>query len=343
MITRILLCTLLTGSTATLTAQRHHEEILVDSQSLATADIRSVEADTEGGNISVEGVQDKEARVEVYAWSRGNEASIRERFTNYYTVKINTSNGKLTVSAKRKRSLKRDEQVSVSFRLYVPVTASSNLNTSGGNIHCRHLTAGRQQVITSGGNIAFDEVQGHVSGKTSGGNISITHCTDTFELFSSGGNVHASQCKGEISLSTSGGNIALDELSGTIKATTSGGNVSANRVNGSLITSSSGGNLQLDELSCSLDASTIGGNLNVLIRKTGEYVKLRNRGIGHTILELPAGSGINLHATGREVKVPSSTNFTGDISEREVKGSANGGGIPVTIDGGDSRVVVTIR
>src|SRR5687768_994675 len=174
MITRIFLSALLTGSVLTLTAQRHQEEIIVDSQSLATKSIRFIEAETQGGNISVEGVSDGDARIAVYAWGRGNEASIRQRFADHYTVTINTDNNKLTVTAKRKKSQVRDnEQVSVSFRLYVPVTSSGDLRTSGGNIHCRNLSAGRQKVMTSGGNIAFDDVKGHVSGKTSGGNISI--------------------------------------------------------------------------------------------------------------------------------------------------------------------------
>lgn len=344
MITRIFLCALFTGSVFTLCAQRHQEEIMVDSQSLANKSIRFVEAETEGGNISVEGVRDGDARIAVYARSRGSEASIRERFADHYTVTINTAKNKLTVTAKRKKLRVRDnEQVSVSFRIYVPVTASSDLRTSGGNIRCRHLSAERQQVMTSGGNIAFDEVKGHVSGKTSGGNISINNCNDTFELFSSGGNIHARESNGNFSLSTSGGNIALEDLAGTIKATTSGGNVTADRVEGSLTTSSSGGNLRLQELSCSLDAATSGGNLHVIMRKTGAYVKLRNQGSGHTLLELPGTSGLNIHATGRSIELPKSPAFTGDISEREVNGTLNGGGVPVTIDGGDSRVVVKVR
>ena len=307
MFTRIFLCAFLAGISFTLSAQRNNEEVLVDRQSLASADIRWVEADTEGGNISVEGVPDTDARIEVYARSRGTEESIKQRYSDNYDVKINTKNGKLTVSAKRKKSGKRDPEVSVSFRLYVPVSASNELHTSGGNIHCRHLSGGRQKVMTSGGNI------------------------------------HARQSKGRMTLFTSGGNISLNELSGAIKAETSGGNVGAENIIGALTTSSSGGNLSLRELSCSLEASTGGGNIDAMFRKMVDYIKLRNRGSGHTQLQLPDGIGMNIQATGNSVKMNNSSAFDGDISEHEVKGSVNGGGIPVTIDGGDSKVVVTIR
>ena len=343
MITRILLCALLTGSVVTLSAQRHQEEIRVDSQSLANKSIQAVDVETDGGNISVEGVRDENARLTIYIWGRGNEASIRQRYADLYTVTSNIENGKLTVSAKRKKEHVRDnEQVSVSFRLYVPVSTSGDLRSSGGNIHCLHLTGSRQQVMTSGGNIAFNDVKGHVSGKTSGGNISISDCSDIVELFTSGGNIHASKSKGKLTLSTSGGNVRLETLSGNINATTSGGNVAADRIEGSLTTSSSGGNLHLQELSCSLDAASEGGNLAVEMRKTGEYVKLRNSGSGHTVLTLP-NTGVNIKANGRSVELPKSQAFKGDISEGEANGSLNGGGIPVTINGGDSKVVVKMN
>ncbi|MBL7699206.1 MAG: hypothetical protein JNK79_13660 [Chitinophagaceae bacterium] len=343
MLTRLLIFAFLTTSAITLFAQRNEQEVLINSRSLSTASIRSVEAETQGGNISLEGVADADARVEVYAWGRGSDESIKQRVSDYYTVKIETDNNKLSVSAKRKKSFGRNDQVSVSFRVYVPVSVSSELNTSGGNISCRHLSGNRQWVQTSGGNIAFDDVKGDATGKTSGGNISISNCSETFDLFTSGGNIHARRSEGKLSLSTSGGNIALEELSGTIKAKTSGGNVTADRVSGSLITSSSGGNLQLGDLSCSLEASTSGGNLNIAIKKIGEHVKLRNSGGGNTHLELPGGTGMDIHATGSSVRVERTVGFTGDIREREIKGSVNGGGIPVDIDGGASRVVVTIR
>lgn len=343
MLTRIILCALFAGNVISLNAQRQDQEVKVESQSLATAGIRSVEAESEGGNISIEGVPDGEARVEVYAWGRGSEERIRQNYSDYYNVKISVEKGELTVSSKRKRSIARDVQISVSFRLYVPVSASSDIQTSGGNISCSNLSAGSQRVKTSGGNIAFNKVKGDVVGKTSGGNVSIRNCGESLDVSTSGGNIHAVQSNGKLTLFTSGGNISLEELSGTIKATTSGGNVGANRVDGSLVTSSSGGNLHLGDLSCSLDASTSGGNLNVALTKMGDHVKLRNSGSGHTQLELPGSIGVDLHATGRSVKLERSSGFSGDLSEREVKGSLNGGGVPVTIDGGDSRVVVSTR
>ena len=159
----------------------------------------------------------------------------------------------------------------------------------------------------------------------------------------SGGNIHSLKSQGQLTMFTSGGNISLEQLSGTIKAETSGGNVAAEQLSGTLSTSTSGGNLSLRDLSCALEASTSGGNVDVSIVKMVQFVKLANRGSGHTQIQLPDGVGLDLKATGHSVKVNPADKFKGDISEKEWKGSVNGGGIPVTIDGGDTKVVVNIR
>ena len=329
---------LLAGITTSY-AQRSDEEIMVESKSLSADQISAVDAETSGGNISVEGVNNPDVRVEVYARAyKGGDA--KQLYAEYYQVEINAQNGKLTLQAKRKKNLRRDPELSVSFRIYVPVAASTQLNTSGGNIYCRHLTGSSQKVKTSGGNIALDDVKGKVSAKTSGGNIAVTGCSDALDLYTSGGNIHAKNSNGTLTMNTSGGNITLGDLEGNIEAETSGGNVSGERVNGKLNTRSSGGNLHLHELSCSLDASTSGGNIDIAIKKAGEYVKLRNSGSGHTQLQLPEGIGMNIKANGESVKLDLS-GFKGDLNERSVAGTVNGGGVPVTIDGGDSRVVVT--
>jgi DUF4097 and DUF4098 domain-containing protein YvlB len=335
---KIMLCALLAGSVLTTIAQRNNNEVLIEQQSVAAAGIQHVKADADFGNISVEGVSGTDARVEVYAWSRDDEKETKERFNEFYDVSIASKNGTLTVFAKRKKQ--RDDDISVSLRLYVPPSASSELSTKGGNIHCAKLAGGKQQVMTKGGNIAFDEIKGNVSGNTSGGNISIVNCSETIDVKTSGGNIHCQNSQGQLTLYTSGGNIAMEELNGTIKAQTSGGNVSAEQVDGTLNTSTSGGNLSLRELSCALDASTSGGNVDVSILKMVQYVKLANRGSGHTQLRLPGGAGVDLKATGHTVKINPAANFKGDMSEKEYKGTVNGGGLPVTIDGGDSRVVV---
>ena len=339
---KLLLCGLLLINFLSVNAQNRDEEVLIETRSLQSAAIKSVLAETDNGNISVAGVTDSEARVEVYAWSREPDEKVKKLFAETYDVKISTDNNKLTVSCKL-RNRNRNSNISVSFRLYVPAASSTQLSTSGGNLHAMKMNSGKHQLTTSGGNIAFDDVKGEVSGKTSGGNISVSNCSESVEVFTSGGNISARESNGKLKLSTSGGNIALDELSGETRAETSGGNIAASDISGVLNTSSSGGNLSLVRMSCALEASTSGGHLVVEMRKLDRYVRLRNRGSGTTELRLPQDAGIDLSASGHSVKLDHARGFSGDMNEREVKGKLGGGGLPVTIDGGDSRVVVSLK
>lgn len=339
---KLILCALLFFHIHSLYAQDHNEGILIESKPLQSAGITSVKAETDNGNISVEGVRDSEARVEVYAWARKSDEKVKQEFADLYELTINTNNNTLTINCKAKKR-DRDGRLSVSFRVYAPAGSSTELHTSGGNLHIMKLTGRKHRLHTSGGNIAFDEVKGDISGKTSGGNISISHCSESVDVSTSGGNISARESNGNLQLFTSGGNISIDDLSGKTKAETSGGNIAASDISGELSTSSSGGNLSLVRMTCALEASTGGGNMEVEMNKLGTYVKLRNRGSGHTKLQIPEGSGVDLSATGHSVKIDDVRGFSGDIKEREVKGKLGNGGIPVTIDGGDSRVVITLK
>ena len=340
---KLFFCGLMLAGTFSLSAQHKDDQVLIETKSLQSAAIRSVQAETDNGNISVTGVNDNEARVEVYAWlGESSDQEVKRRFAEEYDLKMNTDDNKLTISCKVKNR-HRNSRLSVTFRLYVPVASSTELRTSGGNMHAMKLSGGKHKLVTSGGNMAFDDIKGEVSGTTSGGNISISGCSESIKVSTSGGNISARESDGTVTLSTSGGNVSLEDLSGDTKAQTSGGNMSASNITGELTISSSGGNLELTKMSCALDASTAGGHLAVDMRKLDKYVKLRNGGSGSTRLQLPDNAAVDLSATGHSVKVDHSGDFTGDMNDHHVKGKLGGGGLPVTIDGGDSRVVVTAK
>ena len=104
MLTKIFFCALLTGSAITLMAQRNNNEVLIERHSMATAGIQRVQADADAGNISLEGVNNSDARIEVYAWSRKNEKETKQAFKDLYDVSTTTKDGTLTISEKGKTS-----------------------------------------------------------------------------------------------------------------------------------------------------------------------------------------------------------------------------------------------
>jgi DUF4097 and DUF4098 domain-containing protein YvlB len=339
-----LVSSLLVG-TAGAQSSGHTPPYLV--KSLSGASIKQVSVETTGGNISVTGGEDAEARVEVYIWGNNNnedlpKAEIQRRLDELYEFGITVSNNKVTAYAKPKeRSMNWKKGLTISFKVYAPRMVSTMLRTSGGNVRLKELT-GTQDFRTSGGNLDLDHLGGKVTGNTSGGNISIEDSKEDINLTTSGGNIEAINCSGNLRLSTSGGNLRLRLLQGTVNASTSGGNVEGEEVKGELSAHTSGGNVRLRDLSCSLDASTSGGNVEVSMKELGKYLTLNNSS-GDIDLQLPQDKGLDLRIRGDKVKANSLNNFKGEKNEDRIDGTMNGGGIPVKVDGGSGRVSLTFR
>jgi DUF4097 and DUF4098 domain-containing protein YvlB len=310
--------------------------------------IKQLETATSGGNISVSGVTSGEAKVEIYItanngrWDEISKEEIQKRLDEQFNLNVALSGDKLMATARPKeRNMNWRRSLSISFKIYVPVTVSSQIATSGGNVSLKDLS-GTEDFRTSGGNLDIDHVSGKLTGRTSGGNVSVTGSREDIDLTTSGGNIDAENCEGTIRLSTSGGNLNLRALKGTIHATTSGGQVEGEAISGELQTRTSGGNIDLRDLSCSLRGSTSGGSIDVRIKTLGKYVDLENSS-GNISLELPQGQGLNLKIHGERVHTGTLNSFSGQMDERHIDGALGGGGIPVTVDGNSGSVHLSFR
>lgn len=313
--------------------------------------VKQLKSLTSGGNIHVAGQTTGEAKVEVYVRSNDggrylshDEAEKRMDASIDLTVAMNAGTGTLEALAKHKGNWDDDSwrhSVSVSFVIYVPESVSTDLSTSGGNIHLSNLT-GTEKFSTSGGNLHLESLAGKITGSTSGGNVTISDSKNDIDLRTSGGNMHAKNCEGTITMETSGGNMDLRNVKGTIHATTSGGHIDGDGVDGELRTSTSGGNIRLDNLTCSLNASTSGGSIDVTIKKTGKFVELENSG-GNVHLTLPNGQGYNLAISADKIHTDKLNNFSGTMDNHNLEGTLNGGGIPVRISGSSSHVTLNFE
>lgn len=281
-------------------------------KSFSRESVKQLESATSGGNISVFGQASGEARVEVYVQpDNGRDGSlskeeIKQRLDEQFDLTVAVEGNTLKAIAKHKEHENNWRRgLSISFRIYVPEAVSTHLRTSGGNIDLKDLSG-------------------------------------TEDFRTSGGNMEASRCEGTITLATSGGNVGLRSVKGEIHATTSGGEISGDEIAGELRASTSGGNVHLDNLSCSLAASTSGGNIDVNLRTMGKYLDLSNSS-GDISVVLPAGQGMDLKVTGERVHTGKLNNFNGDVDERSVAGTLNGGGIPVKVSGNGGNVQVSFR
>jgi DUF4097 and DUF4098 domain-containing protein YvlB len=296
--------------------------------------INSVVVSTSAGGIFVTGRSGEAARIEVYIrGNNNNELSkdeIRKRLDEDYDMNISVNGHELSAIVKNKHEhINWDGRrgLSISFKIYVPHDASTDLHTSGGGIALDDLK-GNEMFSTSGGGLDLTKLHGTVHGKTSGGGINISDCGDDIDVHTSGGGITASKCDGTIRLNTSGGGIELNDMKGNITAHTSGGGVNGDHIEGELITGTSGGGIDLHNMNCSLEATTSAGNLNAQMTGVGKYLKLHTSA-GSIDLRLPAGQGMNLELSAEQINSNELKNFSGTWDKRSVSGSVNGGGIPI--------------
>ena len=302
------------------------------TKSLANDAISSVYVATSAGGIAVSGQSGQAPRIEVYIKGNNNrelsKEEIQKRLEEDYDMTISVNGHELSAVVKRKYQFDNwKNQISISFKIYVPQQVSTDLKTSGGGIRLDNLK-GNENFTTSGGGLQIDKLSGMIRGRTSGGGIDVSNSSDDIELKTSGGGIVAKHCNGRISLGTSGGGLVLEDLKGTINAHTSGGGIEGSNIEGELITGTSGGGIELKNMDCSLEATTSGGDLNAQMKQIGKYLRLNASG-GNIALGLPAKQGLDLNLRGESINDHILSGFTGEWKKRYVSGSVNGGGIPV--------------
>ncbi|MDR1171653.1 MAG: hypothetical protein LBL24_04280 [Bacteroidales bacterium] len=302
------------------------------TRSFPASSVKSIEAVTSGGSLTVSGNAGSEAIVEVYASRSGwSDEKIKQALDENYTLDIRIEGDKLSAVAKQKKSITdwNRQGVSISFKITVPQQVDSKLQTSGGSIRINDIS-GSHNFTTSGGSLSVENASGNIVGRTSGGSITVTDSKDNIDLTTSGGSITAKDCSGKIKLATSGGSIRMSNLSGSINAATSGGSITANDVEGTLKTGTSGGSVNLDDISGNLDAHTSGGSMNVEMVSVNEYVKLSNS--GNLKLILPSGKGYDLKVKANKIETSGLKDFRGNVETRSLEGTVGSGGPKINVN-----------
>jgi DUF4097 and DUF4098 domain-containing protein YvlB len=254
---------------------------------------------TSGGGIAVTSQQGHTAIVKMYVRKRGRTISAQDEdakeILENLDITIEQSGNTISAIAERRSTMFSwfgSNNASVSFTVVVPEQMSCDLNTSGGSIELSGVR-GRQEVKTSGGGLTLTGVSGNTNARTSGGGITIEGYAGTLEAHTSGGPINLHEASGELRVSTSGGGIKLDRVKGSINANTSGGGIRAEV-------------LSLDKY---LTLKTSGGSITAV---------------------LPSGLGLDLDLRGDRVN-SKLVNFNGQAEKNRVRGSMNGGGVPVVM------------
>lgn len=253
-----------------------------------------LQAKTSGGSIKVTGGSGNQVKVMVFVtpanWKNRLEDPSPEALAKY-TISVRQEGNTIYALAERKeKGWNKEDALSIGFEIEVPEQIACNLHTSGGSISLESVT-GEQTARTSGGSLNFKNIKGDLDANTSGGSIELANY------------------QGELNAQTSGGSINLNDANGRLKAHTSGGSIHLNSVAGDI------------------DAHTSGGSIHADVKSLGKYLTLETSG-GSVHATVPGGKGLDLDLEGNRVKT-ALTNFNGTSDTRRVKGTVNGGGIPV--------------
>jgi DUF4097 and DUF4098 domain-containing protein YvlB len=344
---KILFISVLVSATLLVSGQNNEPFATHTFSSLVASSIKSVEAATTNGGITVNGIATSEATVEMYvspnnsgsSWSlfvscsrntrRNNWSSeeIKQTLEEDYTIEIKVEGEKLYVVAKPKN--RGQQKLNISFKISVPKQVNSNLQTSNASIRISNLS-GLQNFRTSNGSVTVENVSGKIAGSTSNGGITVTNTNDDIDIRTSNGRITVSDCSGKIVLRTSNGGVNLSNISGNISATTSNGGVTASKINGELKIGTSNGNVRLDDVSGSVNAKTSNSGVTVTMAAVSDYVTLSTSN-GNINLSVPAERGYDLKARARKIETSGLANFSGRIDDKNLDGRIGNGSAKIDV------------
>ena len=184
----------------------------------------------------------------------------------------------------------------------------------------RQFTA---DVVTSGGAVSIEDLDGAVKARTSGGSIRLAAIGGPVLASTSGGSIRLVSSAGDADLRTSGGSISIERASGRVTATTSGGSIEIEDVRGAIVASTSGGSVRA-----------------YLSEPPAADSQLRTSGGGITVyLDSAIGVDLDARASGR---VTSDFEVAGGERDDDMLvGAINGGGPALLLrtSGGGIRVL----
>jgi len=340
---KMLLFSVLASVTLMVSGQSNEPYATHHFSSLVASSIRTVEATTANGDITLNGVASSEATVEMYIstnnrgnfWSlfRSNRRNnwsreeIKQTLEEDYMIDIKVEGEKLYAIARQKS--RGQQKLNISFKISVPKQVNSHLQTSNANIRISNLS-GSQNLRTSNGSVTVENISGKLAGSTSNGSFSATNSTDDIDMRTSNGRITVSDCSGKIVLQTSNSQVNLSNTIGNITATTSNGGVKASHINGELNIRTSNGNVGLEDVLGSVKVNTSNGGVSVAMTSVSDYVILSTSN-GNIHLTVPSEKGYDLKARAQKIETSGLENFSGRMDDKNMEGRIGPGGAKIEL------------
>jgi soluble P-type ATPase len=300
-------------------------------RSFSNVQIQTAVVQTEGGFVSVNGTDSKDARVDVEIKCNGptmSKAEIEQDLRDNYTFTVGIDNGRLSALLIRKSDdIPSDKRLYASFTLLIPRNTGTDISTAGSYIRLTGLN-GKHQLVTSGGDIIVTSVNGDVNCTTSGGAIILNNVKQKIQLANVGGKIVMNHCSGDIDIANSGGRIVFSNVDGKIKVGNSGADIIGSNIHGSLEASNASGNVALFDISCKVSATTNNGNVYAKILDLEDSRLIVTKGKLQIIIPKKSNGDLALDAD--KIDAQNLDNFKGVKENGRLVGKVNNGGAKLT-------------
>lgn len=189
-------------------------------------------------------------------------------------------------------------------------------------------------LVTRGGNIELDRLQGEFTARTSGGDIDAEEVDGPVDVRTSGGTIKVEKASGSVDAATSGGSIQLDAVGGEVSAKTSGGRIRIGEAGSAVVATTSGGSIEVESAGGAVQARTSGGSVEVgFAGQPSGNSELRTSG-GNVTVYLPDGFKADVSASAFGGGVSS------DFSEEIPENSHGRGNLDFVLNGGGPGLVL---
>ncbi len=274
----------------------------------------TLNAKSSGGGVQVMTHDQNNVVIQLYIRKTGKLLSPTDpaidAVLGIYNLDIRKDGSVITANIDRKLRFNQWQNTGISLTIIVPSEMSCNVSSSGGGLK-------------------ISGVKGTHNFSSSGGGVHLEDITGTTTANSSGGGVTANNQNGDVHLGSSGGGITLDDAHGSVYAHSSGGGVHLNNIHGDVDAGSSGGGVSVSGEAGYVKATSSGGPVHINISNLSKELYLQSSGGGiDATIKNGASLGLDLDLSSDKVNIELH-NFSGKVEKNRVKGTLNGGGIPV--------------
>jgi hypothetical protein len=178
--------------------------------------------------------------------------------------------------------------------------------------------------------------------ETSDGHVELSNLNGHIDVHTSDGAIKASQLSGTIDIRSNDGDIAADTLTGTFKLHSGDGKINATHLDGKCDVSTSDGSIQVAGRFDSLDIKSGDGAVTARAESGSKMSAMWSITTkeGSVEVTIPKSLQANLDASTRDghVSLGLPVSVEGDIGNKAVHGTINGGGPTLFIHTGDGTI-----